>query len=119
MDQTFPCSACGAPNEPETGQTRMACTYCGAHLTIPDEMRTQAKPRVEKISPKPRPTPSLETEAPDLLRQAQPIAVKAWNAYAYWTWLRWLLPACFTILIVGVILCAVLGMLPFLISSFR
>lgn len=119
MEQTFPCTACGAPNEPEAGVTRMTCSYCGANLTIPEEMRIKAMPRVEKIPPKPRSTPTLEKEAPDLLRKAQPIAVKAWNAYAYWTWLRWLLPTCFSIVVIGFILCAMLGMLPFFINSFR
>lgn len=115
MTQTFPCTACGAPNEPETGLIRMACSYCGANLTIPQDMRVNAKPAVEVKPPQARPTPNFEEEAPDLLRKAQPLVIKAWNAFALWTWLRWLLPACLTIAVVGFIVCALLGVLPFVL----
>lgn len=94
----------------------MACTYCGANLTIPVEMRVKAKPTVEVKPPKAVPASSLEKEAPDLLRKAQPFAIKAWNAYAMWTWVRWLLPTCLTITIVGFIVCVVLGALPFVLA---
>ncbi|MBK9209646.1 MAG: hypothetical protein IPL71_15625 [Anaerolineales bacterium] len=42
---TFSCSACGAPNKPEAGTSRMACTYCGTNLTIPENLQTAARPR--------------------------------------------------------------------------
>ena len=119
MTEIFPCSACGAPNEPEAGKTRMACSYCGANLSIPSHLQTQAKPKVESAPRKQRSTPSLENEAPDLLRKAQPIAIKAWNSYVYWTWLRRLFPACLTILVIGFFACAALGALPFVLALFR
>lgn len=119
MTQTFPCTACGGPNEPEAGLTRMACSYCGANLTIPESLRTKAKPTAASMPPKQRPAPSLEKDAPDLLRKAQPYAVKAWNSYVYWTWLRRLFPACLTILVIGFFVCAALGALPFVFGLFR
>jgi len=119
MNETFPCPACGGPNDPEAGQTRMMCTYCGANLTIPKEMRIPPKPKVESKPSKMAPTPNVEKEAPDLLRKAQPIAIKAWNTYVYWTWLRWMLPACLTILVIGFFICMALGALPFVINLFR
>lgn len=94
----------------------MACTYCGASLTIPDDLRVKAKPTAAMKPPQARPTPRLEKEAPDLLRKAQPFVIKAWNTYAYWTWLRWLLPTCLTILVIGFIVCVVIGALPFVLS---
>lgn len=119
MTSTFPCPACGAPNEPEAGKTYTMCSYCGTNLTIPEALRTKAKPTVTSKPPKQRPTPSLEREAPDLLRKAQPIAIKAWNSYVYWTWLRRLFPACLTILVIGFFACAALGALPFVLALFR
>jgi hypothetical protein len=93
----------------------MACTYCGTNLTIPQELRIKAKPAATSMPPQQRPTPSVEKEAPDLLRKAQPIAIKAWNTYAYWTWLRWLIPTCLVVLIVGMVICSLVGALPFLL----
>lgn len=119
MTQTFHCTGCGAPNKPEAGQTSMACAYCGITLTIPEELRTRATPRVEKIQSKATPAVSLEKEAPELLRKAQPLAIKAWNMYAYWTWVRWVLPTCLTIFVVGFFICMALGALPFVFNLFR
>ncbi len=115
----FNCSACGGPNDPEAGAIRMACTYCGANITIPENLRTKAIPKVERTSSKPKPVISPEIDAPDLLRKAEPIVVKAWNMYAAWTWLRWLLPTCLTLLIIGCIACAALGALPSVFGLFR
>ena len=119
MTDTFPCVACGAPNEPEAGQTSMACTYCGTALSIPASLRTKAMPKVEKIPSKAKPVVSPEIDASDLIRKAQPAAIQAWNLFAYWTWLRWLLPTCLTILVVGFFLCMALGALPFALRLFR
>lgn len=119
MTQTFPCTACGAPNEAQAGQARMTCSYCGVTLKIPEQLQTKAMPRVEKVPSQAKPVFSLENEAPDLLRKSQPIAVKAWNMYAYWTWLRWLIPTCLTILVIGFFACVALGALPFVFGLFR
>lgn len=97
----------------------MACIYCGAALAIPEELRIKSMPRVEKIQPKAKPAPSLEKEAPVLLRKAQPLAVKAWNMYAYWTWIRWVLPTCLTVLAVAFFICMALGALPFVFNWLR
>ena len=119
MTQSFNCTACGAPNEPEAGAIRMACSYCGANLTIPENLRTKAMPKVEKIPSKAKPVISAEIDTSDLLRKAEPIAIKAWNMYAAWTWLRWLLPTCLTLLVIGCIACAALGALPSMFGLFR
>ena len=118
MEQTFPCTVCGAPNEAEAGAVRMACAYCGSNLTIPKNLRTKAKPATI-TPPKAKPAIHLEAEAPDLIRKAQPIAIKAWNLYAAWTWMRWLLPTCLTLFVIGIILCVALGALPFVFGLFR
>ncbi|HNK63340.1 MAG TPA: hypothetical protein PLE14_04775 [Anaerolineales bacterium] len=119
MTKIFSCPACGGPNEPDAGEIRMICSYCGVNLTIPEEARIRAKPKVESKPPKAMPTSRLEKEAPDLLRKAQPIAIKAWNTYAYWTWIRWLLPTCLTIFMVGFFICLAFGALPFMLNLFR
>jgi hypothetical protein len=100
----------------------MACTFCGTNLTIPEELRVQVTARVADQS-KARPaigsTPQPQVDAPDLLRKAQPIAIRAWNAYAWWTWLRRLLPGCLIALVVLCLACMALGGLPFLLRLFR
>ena len=116
MPSTFPCPACGAPNEPEAGQARMTCSYCGANLTIPASVRRAAPPKVEIKPPKAAPAPSLEKEAPDLLRKAEPIVTKAWNTYAAWTWIRRALPTCLVIVLIGLCVCAALTALPFFLN---
>ena len=113
MTDTFPCPACGAPNEPEAERAQMACYYCGANLTIPAEMRRAAPPKVESMPKKAAPAASPEIDASDFLRKAQPVAVKAWNAYAIWTWVRRALPACLVIALIGVCACSLLFALPF------
>lgn len=121
MTDTFPCSACGAPNRPEAGATQMACTYCGANLTIPASMRSAAPPKVEKAferaAPAPRPEVDTSEIASEILRQAQPVAAKAWNAYAYWTWIRRALPACFVVMLIGMCLCVGLAILPIFLNG--
>lgn len=97
----------------------MTCSYCGANLTIPEHLRTRAIPKVEKISSKSGSVSIPEIGPSDVLRKAQPIAVKAWNLFAAWTWLRWLLPTCLTLFIVGCIACVALGALPSVLGMFR
>lgn len=97
----------------------MACSYCGANLTIPEHLRTKAMPKMENISSKASPIPTPEIDTSDILRKAQPIAIKAWNLFAAWTWLRWLIPACLILVVVGIILCVALGSLPFVLGWFR
>ncbi len=113
------CPACGGTNDPEAGTTHMACTYCGTNLIIPSHLRTKAAPKVEQTASKAKPASIPKIDAPDLIRKAQPVAFKAFNLYAYWTWIRWLFPTCLTILFVGFILCAVLGALPFVLNLLR
>lgn len=119
QSSSITCPACGASSDPEDGTTHMACTYCGTNLTIPSHLRTKAIPKVEKAPSKVKTVSIPEIDAPDLIRKAQPVAIKAFNLYAYWTWLRWLLPACLTIFIIGFILCALLGALPFVFGFFK
>jgi hypothetical protein len=116
MSDTFPCPACGAPNEPEAGAAQMTCSYCGANLTIPAEMRRAAPPKAEKTLPKATPIPRQEVDASEILRQAQPVAAKAWNAYASWMWIRRVLPTCLVILLIGLCVCAALTVLPFILN---
>jgi hypothetical protein len=98
----------------------MVCTYCGTNLTIPQHLRTQAAvPKTEKIPSKAKPASSLEIDGPDLIRKVQPAAISAWNLYALWTRLRWILPACLVMLVLGFILCVILGVLPFVFRLFK
>jgi hypothetical protein len=117
--QTFPCPACGAPNEPEAGQIRMACAYCGANLTIPEHLQSRSIPAMGKGYSRAETATNPEIDAADFLRKAQPAAIGAWNLFALWTWVRRLIPACLVIFIIGIILCALLGALPFIFSLFR
>ncbi len=119
MTQSIACPACGAPNEPEAGKTHIACSYCSATVTIPEHMWTKPMPQVQKNFSNARPVTNPEIDAPDLLRKAQPIAIGAWNLFAAWTWLRWLLPTCLVIFVVGFVLCVVLGALLFGIGSLQ
>lgn len=100
MTQTFNCIACGAPNEPETNASRMACTFCGTNLTIPEHLRIKSQPKVETNFKKTESSRPVEVEAVEVLRKSQPIAIRAWNLFAAWTWLRWLIPTCLTIFII-------------------
>ena len=113
----FPCPACGGPNEPEAGRAQMTCHYCGANLNIPASMRKAAPPKVEKAPTKPAPVPTPEIDASELLRQAQPVVAKAWNTYAWWTWLRRLLPTCLVIILVAICSCAILSALPVILNG--
>ena len=99
--QTFPCLACGAPVAPETGTTHIPCPYCGSNLAIPKTLQREAVPLGSNFKfPEAKPTP--EKEAADFLRKAQPVAVKAYNLYALWTWVRRFLPGCLiTVLILA------------------
>lgn len=108
MPDTFPCPACGAPNEPEAGAAQMTCSYCGANLSIPAALRRDAPPKAEQT-----PAPRQEVDASEFLRQAQPVVVKAWNAFAGWTWIRRALPACLVIVLVGLCACGLLALLPY------
>ena len=111
--QTFNCPACGGPNQPEAGQSRMACTYCSANLVIPEALRVKTIPREEKMPPQSQPAIGIpDVDASKVMRQAQPILTRAWNLYAYWTWLRWLFPACLVILVIGILICITLGLIP-------
>lgn len=99
-DNTFPCLACGAPVLPVAGVTHMACEYCGVTLAIPEELQVDAVPLGSTFKiPDPEPTP--EMEASEFLRAAQPVARKAFNLFALWTWVRRFLPGCLVVLIVS------------------
>ncbi len=97
----------------------MPCAYCGAKLTIPKDLQKNIKPVTIKKAPEIKRLPNLENDAPDLLRKAEPVVVKAWNTYVYWTWLRRLLPTCLAIFLIGFFACLVLGFLPLTIGLFR
>ncbi len=113
MTDPFICPACGGPNEPVAGAAQMACTYCGANLTISTSMRRAAMPKVESIPARAVPASRLEEEAPEMLRKAQPILAQAWSTYAIWTWIRRVLPTCFVILLIGLCACGLLTVLPY------
>ncbi len=119
MTDTFPCTACGAPNVPEAGRAQMACSFCGANLTIPASMRRDAPPKAERPPAIPAPRQEVDTSeiASEILRQAQPVVTKAWNTFAWWMWIRRALPACLVIVLIGVCLCAALTILPFFFNA--
>jgi DNA-directed RNA polymerase subunit RPC12/RpoP len=118
-NSTFNCTVCGAPNYSEAGKSQMACTYCGTNIVIPDKLRIKAIPKAEPAKLKEKPVPRPEKEAADLLRKAQPVAIKAWNLYAYWTWIRWLMPTCLVILLISIVVCVALGAVPIFINMLR
>lgn len=116
MAQTFSCSACGGPNEAIPNASRMACTFCGTNLTIPRDLQISSPGKVESNFKQTEQARPIEIDAAEVLRKSQPIAIKAWNLFAMWTWLRWLVPTCITVIIFGIIACVVFGMLPFIIN---
>lgn len=118
MTETFSCPSCGGPNQAESGAKQMACTYCGANLTIPAELRREAKPKpsAEKKPKRIESSPSFENETQNFLRQAQPMAIRAWRTFAIWKWLRWLLPTCLMLIVLG---CVALSLIPLLFRLFQ
>ena len=115
MKNEIPCPACGAPNSPEADKTRMACAYCGANLVIPEALQRKSIP--EKNARKPEASLGADIEAGDILRKMQPIAIRAWNLYALWTWVRRILPTCLILFIVGIILCLFVSAMPFILKA--
>lgn len=113
MTRLFSCNACGAPNEPEANASRMTCAFCGTNLTIPEHLRIKSPPKVETNFKKTESRRPIEVEAVEVLRKSQPIAIRAWNLFAAWVWLRWLIPTCLIILI---ILCVVFAIILFSFS---
>ena len=104
-NKTFPCIACGAPVEPESGKTHVPCPYCGTNLAIPIELQRDAVPLGSNFKiPEPKSTPEMETA--DFLRKAQPAALKAFNLFAIWTWIRRFLPGCLIAILIATCLCA-------------
>jgi hypothetical protein len=116
--QTITCPACGGPNEPEAGRTHMPCAYCGAALTIPESLRVKIISS-QKVNAQEIKFPQSEIDPSDLLRKAQPFALRAFNLYALWTWARWLFPACLAIFVASIALCLMLGALPLVLHLFR
>ena len=104
--KTFSCIACGAPVEPETGKTHMPCAYCGSNLVIPEELQQDAVPLGSNFK-LPEPTPSPEMEAAEFLRKAQPVAIKAFNSFAIWTWIRRFLPGCLIFMFLLICVCLI------------
>ncbi len=117
MKNDLPCPACGAPNPPEADRTHMACAYCGANLVIPKVLQRKSIP--EKNTLKPESSPGADIEAGDILRKVQPLAIRAWNLYALWTWVRRVLPSCLILFAVGIILCLITSTLPFILNAIR
>lgn len=105
-DKTFPCVACGAPVLPVAGVTHMACEYCGVTLAIPEELQVDALPLGSTFTVS-QPEPAPEMEAARFLREAQPVAQKAFNLFALWTWVRRFLPGCLAVILVVSCLCLI------------
>jgi hypothetical protein len=119
--KTIICPACGAPSDPEPGKTHMPCAYCGTTLTIPESLRTKTVP-LQNNTAKETEFYQPGIDPSDFLRKAQPIALRAFNLYAVWTWVRQLLPTCLTIsiaFVVFIVLCLVLGALPIILKLIR
>jgi len=103
---TFSCLACGAPVIPEEGVAHMTCAYCGVTLAIPQELQKDPVPLGSGFRV-PEPDPDPEMEAAEFLREAQPIARKAFNLFALWTWVRRFLPGCLVATSIAICLCLV------------
>lgn len=105
-ESTFPCLACGAPVHPAEGVTHMACAYCGVTLAIPEELQVDPVPLGSTFE-FPEPDPLPEMEAAEFLRAAQPVARKAFNLLALWTWIRRFLPGCLVAISILTCLCLI------------
>ncbi len=105
-ETTFPCPACGGPVEPLPGAVRIPCPYCGSQATVPESLRLRAAPK-PKPAPPPAQTfsPEPEIDISDALRKAQPVAVKALNAFWLWTLVRRFAPGCLAFLALSACLC--------------
>ena len=90
----------------------MACEYCGSALAIPKELQQDAVPLGSTFKI-PEPTPTVEKEAAEFLRKAQPVAAKAFNLFALWTWVRRFLPGCLVAIVILCLLACVAGGLLF------
>ncbi len=105
-ETTFPCLACGAPVLPVAGVTHTTCAYCGVTLAIPEELQKDPVPPGSGFKI-PEPETSSEMEAAEFLREAQPVARKAFNLFALWTWVRRFLPGCLVAISIAICLCLV------------
>lgn len=63
----------------------------------PKTLTSQAVAKGEKNVEKTESSRPVEVEAANILRKSQPIAIRLWNLFALWTWLKWLIPICFMI----------------------
>lgn len=125
MPNTFPCTACGAPVDPDANRDRIACPFCGTQLTIPPDLiwkkAAHPQPRTKKNKPDPfksasqatrenTPVPDTFTEnTVKVLRAAEPVARKAYGAYWRWALLRPYLPGCLMFLAVSCLLACATG----------
>jgi len=96
----------------------MPCSYCGANINIPISQRRMAIPAQED-RPAEKHFQQPEIDASDLLRKVQPVARRAFNLYAMWTWLRLVLPTCLVMLVIFFVLCTLLGTMPMFFRLFR
>jgi hypothetical protein len=96
----------------------MPCAYCGAALTIPESLRVKFVPS-QKVQASELKFQQPKIDASDLIRKAQPVALRAFNLYALWTWVRWFFPACLAIFIASIVICLLLGALPLVLRLFR
>jgi len=105
-EKTFPCLACGAPVNPLEGVTQMACAYCGVTLAIPEALQKDLLPPGSRFKI-PEQEPDPEMDAAEFLRAAQPVARKAFNLFALWTWVRRFIPGCLLAISIATCLCLV------------
>ncbi len=97
----------------------MSCAYCGKQLTIPAALRTEPPLKVEQNIRVTGQAKGPEIEPEELLRKAQPVATRAWNAYARWTQIRYFLPTCLTIVAIALCACISLTILPVVLRALR
>ena len=107
-EQLLACPACGASFQPEPNKSNMACPFCGVAINIPAHLRCnkaiETPPATEApefdpfaaahraVTPEMREKSRKDAQmVSDVIRKVEPVASKAYSAYAWWAIIKNLL----------------------------